>query len=1276
MNTMISASQDRPVTGQFQVSRLRDQSDTSPTIYPLEVIALEIQKGSSALHNLHDAAAARTIAQATAYALELRERVGDAAYNEIKRNMPQFMPSLLSESRMRTRDLVFSGLVCLEYDANDVDTAYAMILACQNPHVALAWRSLSGKPKILVSIAIKSLDGQPLNTQTFPHAWISAAHLFEEIGDADIGAMRPTQTQNICHDPDVFTNPRVVPLDWDIDDASYAEYQQQRDATRKPKLSGKLSGLDTRYLDAIAEMGCDARGFGKQMLPCPFSFHEHDDWSTVETALDHKDLQHHSGQNATRVKKHANGDVTLECFKCETRQRFTSLPSLDEILRQDQEAIERALSQAPSPQDPSRPSYPYFSVEQRRLIRKDNLNPMAGYHEVNRRQIPVWVPKYEKLSPLFEKNAFVMNGQPQEAEVHRVWNTTPQTCPDCETQTALYWIDRFRYMSGLYCDNCHRDVAPTNSLLRLELDRKLANHHVSNAVGYVADDPYWETTPLWEPGRLTFLAAAMNTGKTTYSNKEGVRLAKEHDGHFILCVPRVSLAREQWYRLTEQYGDGSFGLFHENSDKSVGSLGAVCCLSSLPNVFGFKDYETGDFYDPENAWVFIDESDYSYQLLNLLSPVSRKAKGLLETALHTNGLVVAGQTEWAAVVETFAAELETDQVLGYYKPVNPHNTSTEVVVFPDVEGKNAWALSELIEYVRGILAAGGHAYVFCARRRDVAILNDIFFDLHPLTYTASSKNTERAKHFLEDGKLTDTSLFLATSAAAVGISIHDSKAHTAILGGHVNGHLNCADIVQERVRDRLQNPGRIFLPTYNTSFPVSQTDATSVSRFEARKKRIADEIDDSDLKNADKLAATYALDSLAEDDPLTFIEHHLESVAGFDINIIDPNPPCETALQHVQDVSKKTKADEKIATKKVALDVLEAEIKRLKSNTYTAPHLLTSTEVRKLSATESTVLGNKRATEIACLLGFDDLRDVDRGTSGDPIPFDWLPKDLELAQQLIESDVDASTWKQRFFGYLAARNTTISDEHWEIALESGNELSALRDYAFIGELIRLVVDRTAGKEYDTERLDADLKKLLDTEIDDGERTYLAEIQRGAIGIEIWRKARYLNLRKSPVEFCIELTETFYPCQWRKYRDQISIHNDKRLNLFSKALNTFLYHHRSQEMRDLDIAFGDTDKIVNVTPFQEAADPKQRFSANIRQLFKEEKSVAEIVEITGVSERKIYEVTQDVRASRKNQKDMQLQTEALKLRADGMSKRAIAAEMKMSRTKLDRIFSLK
>ena len=111
------------------------------------------------------------------------------------------------------------------------------------------------------------------------------------------------------------------------------------------------------------------------------------------------------------------------------------------------------------------------------------------------------------------------------------------------------------------------------------------------------------------------------------------------------------------------------------------------------------------------------------------------------------------------------------------------------------------------------------------------------------------------------------------------------------------------------------------------------------------------------------------------------------------------------------------------------------------------------------------------------------------------------------------------------------------------------------------------------------------------------------------------------------------------------------------------------------MRDLDAAFGGTDKIVDVKPLPEVDDPKDAVYAKVRQLFKDGNSIDEIREVTGVSERKIYEVIKDLRVSEKRIKDMQLQARALKLKDQGMSKRAIADTLKMSRTKLTRIFSL-
>ena len=131
----------------MKTSRLEHIFDTHPKTYPLQTIALEMRKGTGTLHNLHKNATARTLAQATTYARKLRKTHGQAPYDEIKKSMPQFMPSVASHSRSTGASEPFNGLVCLEYDTENIDTPYAFVLACQNPHVVMAWRSLVRKTK-------------------------------------------------------------------------------------------------------------------------------------------------------------------------------------------------------------------------------------------------------------------------------------------------------------------------------------------------------------------------------------------------------------------------------------------------------------------------------------------------------------------------------------------------------------------------------------------------------------------------------------------------------------------------------------------------------------------------------------------------------------------------------------------------------------------------------------------------------------------------------------------------------------------------------------------------------------------------------------------------------------------------------------------------------------------------------------------------------------------------------------------------------------------------
>ena len=141
----------------MRVSRMDSVFATKLTPFPLETIALEMRKGTGTLANLHEDAPARTLSEVTEYARELRSTRGQAAYDEIKRTMPQFLPAVVATSRSADDIQAFSSLVCLEYDADAIDTDYAFVLACQNPHVAMVWRSLSMKPKVLVHVSLQKV---------------------------------------------------------------------------------------------------------------------------------------------------------------------------------------------------------------------------------------------------------------------------------------------------------------------------------------------------------------------------------------------------------------------------------------------------------------------------------------------------------------------------------------------------------------------------------------------------------------------------------------------------------------------------------------------------------------------------------------------------------------------------------------------------------------------------------------------------------------------------------------------------------------------------------------------------------------------------------------------------------------------------------------------------------------------------------------------------------------------------------------------------------------
>ena len=334
------------------VSRLHSVTDTRPREYLLSTIFKEIKQGNATLANTAEDSPYRTLAEVTERARELRYQRGNKeAYDILKKDMPQFIPAAVLTTRSDVK--AFSHLVCLEWDG-DIDTANALVIGTQHPNVLAIWRSLSGNPKFLIPIKPMSKDGDELTTENFKHAWYSASCLFEEIGDADTTAMRPTQPQALCYDPDIFVNWDALPVEWDIDEYAFEEAYPNLIATENLA----YAKLPVEYHIAIQEMQWKPNGWGETSVPCPWESHENDGWE--------------SPSNATGIHKNGKNDFTFHCLKCSTSKRYS-----DPLEKQPKRmTVPEMIANAPPVVDVHKERRKAHEAKIEK-IRDDTLSPLA-----------------------------------------------------------------------------------------------------------------------------------------------------------------------------------------------------------------------------------------------------------------------------------------------------------------------------------------------------------------------------------------------------------------------------------------------------------------------------------------------------------------------------------------------------------------------------------------------------------------------------------------------------------------------------------------------------------------------------------------------------------------------------------------------------------------------------------------------------------------------------------------------------------------------------------
>ena len=780
--------------------------------------------------------------------------------------------------------------------------------------------------------------------------------------------------------------------------------------------------------------------------------------------------------------------------------------------------------------------------------------PDAGWHG----STPVWTPKYEYLHPL--TNKFALNGQPSKIEKRRVWSTLFGECEQCVGKTAK-WIDRYELTAGYYCDGCHKDYL-LGSYLELELNRHLPGSVISEYQGFLGDNPDFQDFRLFEPNTLTYLGAGMGTGKTTEIYKFGIQIAQEGLGNIIIVVPRVALARELAYKLRATHGYAAWGLWHEGvnkDDKFVGDYGTICCLPSLPQVI-----ECGDEYGVKRNYIAIDEIDFSYELLALSVEQSTAVKKILREAVKTTGLVVSGQTEFTLALEAFAEEVECDESQGFYNTAEPAEGSVTLKKH-DVDATVNEMLSGFIEDINAKLADDQNVYSFCASRRDGDIIADELSAERPVLYNAYTKGDWRADALLQNQQLTDSRLFIGTSAAGVGISILDPKAITLILDGLIFGSRNANMAVQKTMRDRGRRGVIFHYKPYNLSLPVRPTENENISLYHELLKQAT--ASDTSKPAIQKLAYAQALSSLADIQVETFFKYHLGVIGNMEISYETPNPVSEERAKEIgitRAEIRKIENELKIENAKMILASV------IDDDTDTV--LRTSSEIRKernqgrLSIDGA--LANELANEAARAVGWDDV--INRFEDE---PFDDVfdTRDIQIARGLVDRNFDFKKLTLKRAGYLAVNAPKWTANRFELEVQRadgqltfdgpGVEITAVKDYRLLGELLKVMLDTLVGSVFETELLAATVKDVLSKTATTG-KTFGQELRAGALGASEYRKARFLLCAEDEnmiVDWVARFISEWYPARLAKKERHYALQPDTHAELYLKAFECWLMH---------------------------------------------------------------------------------------------------------------------
>jgi len=648
----------------------------------------------------------------------------------------------------------------------------------------------------------------------------------------------------------------------------------------------------------------------------------------------------------------------------------------------------------------------------------------------------------------------------------------------------------------------------------------------------------------------------MATGKSTEIYKEMIMLALQGLGKGIIGVPRISLARFLAHLLRRRDGPNAWGLWHEGvskSDRFIGEYGAIVCLPSLPRAVQYAE-DNG----VTQLHIAIDEYDFSYDLLSLSIEQATAVKKCLREALDTTGLVVSGQTESTLSLEAVAEEIRAEQVQGFYNTAKPADGGVVMHKHANVEGKSMSIVCGAMDDISELLDEGHNVYVFCSSRRDGDLIAHEFRDENPVVYNAYTKGNARADAVLRNQRLTDSRLFIGTSAAGVGISIFDPKARTVIASGLNYGSRDASMAVQECVRDRGRCGVSFHYADYNLSLPVKPTETEIVSLYHEAVKQAASESAHLSSAGIRKIAYAQALNSLADMQIETFVAHHLGKIGNMPVHQASALPQETERIKAVSDRRLEIRREEKEKRITTAIRLLKQ------------PYLLTTSEIRFLSnngrLSPEKRLAHETANAAAQAVGWND--EVIAFSEGEPIKEIPNSEDIQVAVQLVESKINIEKLLKQRRGYLAVNFPKWTADQFHADLEnadtqlvldgSGLEITAINDDRFIGQLLAKLLDRIIGTVFNSPALAIAVREVLQSPSGSG-KSFGSELESGALGANAYRKSRFLHCADDDhiVDWVRAFVSEWYPVRIAKNDDCYALCHAEHLHLRLAAVSRWL-----------------------------------------------------------------------------------------------------------------------